>query len=68
MKYAMEDFDVPSWKKITIYEAVVVAGRPAWDGNAKLKSQGEKRLLKKYPPTAKPAWADWKLQPDVFAP
>ncbi|WP_316171111.1 DUF1353 domain-containing protein [Bradyrhizobium sp. SZCCHNRI1058] len=68
IKYAMEDFSVAAWKKETIYRAVVAAGQSAWDKNAALKQQGEKRILKKYPPNARVSWADWKRQPEVFAP
>lgn len=68
IKYAMEDFKVANWKRQSIYAAVVVAGRPAWDNNARLKKAGEQRILRKYPPNAGTSWSDWKRQPDVFAP
>lgn len=67
-KLAMEDLQVDRKKMIAIYDAVRAFGRSAWHWNAKLKAQGEKRVLAKFPPTAAMTWVEWKKQPGVFAP
>jgi len=50
LKFAMQDFEVANWKINTIYAAVSSQGKRAWDSNARLKAQGEKRVLKEFPP------------------
>ena len=41
----MQDLKVGSTKLTAIYEAVRHFGGKAWNDNARLKSQGEKRIL-----------------------
>lgn len=48
LKMAMEDFDVGAAKVGTIYNAVRLGGQVAWNGNAKEKAQGERRILAKF--------------------
>jgi hypothetical protein len=66
-RFGMQDFEIPAWKVNTIYQAVRAAGGVAWDGNARLKGQGEKRVLKVFPEDPRTRWRDWKARPDVFA-
>ena len=63
----MADLRVGYVTRQIIYWAVRWRGQSAWDANAHLKSLGEKRLLKKYPPDPVTTWEEWKRQPDVFA-
>lgn len=65
-KFAMEDFRVNSSEIDAIYSAVRLGGQSAWDGNALLRSKGEKRILKRTPMDPTIRWASWKLLPDVF--
>jgi hypothetical protein len=68
LKMAMEDFEVGTAKIKTIYGAVHLAGKTAWNGNAKKKAQGERRILKLLPQDPRTKWEDWKKRPEVFAP
>jgi hypothetical protein len=63
----MEDFKVSSWKIQAIYTAVRILGEDAWNENARLKTGGDRRILKSFPPTAQINWTDWKQQSDVFS-
>lgn len=65
-KLAMEDLNVAPATVATLYNAVKLLGDQAWQENAKLKSQGEKRILKRWPVDPTTRWADWKTRPDVF--
>ena len=67
LKLAMQDLKVGSIKLTTIYEAVRHFGGKAWDDNARLKSQGGKRILVKFPDDPTINWDDWKKRTDVFA-
>ncbi|MEM7429183.1 MAG: trypsin-like serine protease [Pseudomonadota bacterium] len=67
-KIAMEDFGIDAAKILSIYAAVRAGGRSAWDENARLKGQGEKRVLREFPDDPTMTWATWKSDPDVFAP
>lgn len=67
-KMAMEDFDVGTGTVGTIYNAVRVGGKVAWNGNAKKKAQGEKRILTRFPQDPRTKWDDWKQRPGVFEP
>jgi hypothetical protein len=67
LKTAMEDMKVDPVTIATIYTAVRAAGQSAWDSNERLKANGERRLLKKFPDSATVSWAEWKKNPDVFA-
>jgi Protein of unknown function (DUF1353) len=66
LKFGMQDFDIEPATVQTIYQAVRLAGGAAWRGNARLKAQGEKRILKIYPDNPIITWAEWKRRPDVF--
>ena len=63
---AMEDSKVAQSLRNRIYDAVRLGGRSAWDRNAKLKRQGEKRLLRQYPNDFTISWSEWKRRPGVF--
>ncbi len=65
-KMAMEDFDVGTLTVGAIYNAVRLGGKVAWNGNAKKKTQGEKRILIRFPQDPRMTWEDWKQRPGVF--
>jgi hypothetical protein len=67
-KFSMTDYKIDTATAFTIYQTVSQLGGRAWDDNARLRAQGEKRVLKQYPPNARTSWADWKKVPDVFLP
>jgi hypothetical protein len=67
-KMAMEDFEVGAVTVGTIYSAVRLGGKSAWNGNAEKKAQGEKRVLTRLPQDPRMTWDDWKQRPGVFAP
>jgi hypothetical protein len=66
LKAGMEDFSVSVVTVFAIYESVRLFGRSAWEGNARLKSQGERRVLTRYPTEPTTTWAEWKKNADVF--
>lgn len=66
LKLAMQDFNLNEATVFTIFEAVTLFGGSAWDNNARLKSQGEKRVLKRWPDDPRIKWIDWKKLPGVF--
>jgi Protein of unknown function (DUF1353) len=68
LKIMMEDFSVGAATTTAIYSAVRTFGGRAWDSNAKLKANGERRILSKFPEDPLTTWEDWKKRPDVFAP
>ncbi len=68
LKMAMDDFEVGAVAVGAIYGAVRVAGSVAWNGNAKKKAQGEKRVLTRLPQDPRMTWGDWKQRPGVFEP
>lgn len=68
LKMAMEDFEVSKLTVEVIYNAVRVGGNIAWNGNAKEKAQGEKRILTRLPEDPRTKWEDWKQRPGVFEP
>lgn len=65
-KLAMEDLEVAPRTVTALYDAVKLFGEGAWKQNAKLKAQGERRILKRFPSDARARWSDWKTRPDVF--
>ena len=67
-KFAMADFNIGSPTAFTIYESVRRLGGRAWNTNARLRQNGEKRILREYPPNARITWQEWKKRPDVFVP
>ena len=60
LKFGMEDFSVGTVTSTAIYNAVRAFGGSAWNENARLKSLGEKRLLRRYPEDPTATWAAWK--------
>ncbi|WP_336353199.1 DUF1353 domain-containing protein [Pseudomonas atacamensis] len=66
LKYAMENLEVSKTKIFIIYQAVKNLGTSAWNNNKRLKDNGEKRILVKFPSDPKTRWSDWKLRSDVF--
>lgn len=66
-KMAMEDFEIGAAKAGVIYNAVRLGGQAAWNGNAKKKAQGEKRILSQFPRDPRTKWSDWQRRQDVFA-
>jgi hypothetical protein len=64
---AMIDFKIPTADRLAIYEGVHLGGLSSWIGNAQLKQNGEKRILKQFPKSPTISWEDWKKRPDVFA-
>lgn len=67
-RLGMQDFDVGKATVETIYRAVRAGGESAWSGNARLKAQGEKRILVRIPKDPRITWAEWKRTPGVFEP
>lgn len=65
-RFAMEDSKVDATTLSTLYAAVDLLGRSAWENNRKLKESGERRVLKKFPTDFTTSWAEWKSRPDVF--
>jgi hypothetical protein len=65
-RFGMQDFNIDRVTVTAIYEAVRLGGGSAWNSNAKLKHEGEKRVLKEFPQDPKISWDDWKRRPDVF--
>lgn len=68
LKLAMEDFMVGTVKISAIYVAVRLVGKAAWNDNADRKTEGEKRILTRFPQDPRTKWEDWKQRPGVFAP
>jgi hypothetical protein len=66
-RQGMEDMKVPSADAWAIHTAVRAGGGNAWDKNAQLKAQGERRLLVKFPDDPTTNWSDWKKQADCCA-
>lgn len=66
LKYIMEEFGVPRIKVGAIYAAVRSFGGGPWGANARLKAEGEKRILKRVPKSPKVRWSDWKQEEGVF--
>lgn len=64
--FAMEDSKVDKTLSVRIYNAVRLGGESAWNGNAKLKRQGEKRILRRFPADFTVSWSEWKRRPGVF--
>jgi hypothetical protein len=66
LRLAMQDLAVAPATVTVIYKAVRLGGSGAWQENARLKTSGEKRVLKRLPDDPTMRWADWKRNPDVF--
>ena len=67
LKIAMEDLEVEPAIVSAIFHAVNIFGGAAWDANARLKQNGERRILRKFPSDPTTHWSDWKSKPGVFA-
>ncbi|MNJ79933.1 hypothetical protein D3C77_781340 [compost metagenome] len=62
----MGEFGVCSVTRSAIYNAVKYFGSRAWEQNAQLKDQGEKRVLARFPKNPLTEWRVWKRDPDNF--
>ena len=60
IRLAMLDFKIDPVTVKAIYTAVRTFGQSAWNANAKLQANGEKRILAKLPTDPRITWADWK--------
>jgi hypothetical protein len=67
LQFAMEDPTVDRTTIFAIYQAMRLGGKATWDGNAQRKKEGEKRILKLFPPDFTTSWEEWKKRPGVFA-
>lgn len=67
LEAAMKDSGVPAATVAVIMAGVGLGGKAAWDANAKLRSRGEKRILKVFPDNRLLSWQDWRKRPGVFA-
>lgn len=67
-RLAMQDLQVDGVTITVMYRAVRTFGGSAWNGNARLKQSGEKRILIKFPDSPAINWNDWKKNGDVFSP
>jgi hypothetical protein len=65
-KIALEDSGVSRTVKIALYEAVNWAGGAAWEQNKQLKSSGQKRILREFPPNPLISWEDWSSRPGAL--
>ena len=66
LKFGMEDFSVGTVTSMAIYNAVRAFGGSAWNENARLKSVGEKRVLRRFPEEPTVTWAAWKTLSSNF--
>jgi len=66
LRDGMKAFGVETGKIAAIYSAVRLGGFLAWNENAKLKAQGEGRLLAAIPDSPLITWEDWKTVPAHF--
>jgi len=62
----MKEFEIPKVKRIAIHKAVDWWGGSAWNNNAKIKGNGEKRILIRFPQDPKITWDVWKNEAGVF--
>ena len=67
LKFAMQDFDVGATTVKLIHTAVNKFGGGAWNSNHKLRTQGERRVLREYPDDPTIPWTIWKQRSGVFA-
>ncbi|MDR6981958.1 hypothetical protein J2X32_000566 [Rheinheimera pacifica] len=65
-KIALQDSGVSELRISLIYAAVRSLGGKAWDRNERLKSKGERRIMKKLPDDYKISWSSWKNKEGVF--
>ena len=62
----MMELRVPQWQAVTIYHAVKWFGGSAWANNGQKKSNGEKRILSKFPNDPSISWEAWKEDDSAF--
>ncbi|SLM47435.1 protein of unknown function [Nitrospira japonica] len=67
LRIGMQEFGIDPIVVNAVYWSVRAAGDIAWKHNAKLKSQGERRILKRFPEDPLMKWQNWKEHNDVFA-
>jgi hypothetical protein len=67
-RFGMQDFDIDDGTIGVIYQVVRLGGSGAWDKNAKMRGEGERRVLVKLPDDPRTSWEDWKQRTDVFEP
>lgn len=65
-RMAMEDLGVSRSTNAALYSAVKFYGQAAWDQNAQLKAQGERRILQVLPEDPDITWEEWKRLPGVL--
>ena len=65
-RMGMTELRVPKWQVFVIFQSVNWLGGRAWNSNAQLKLQGEKRFLRKFPTSPATTWMQWKVQAGVF--
>lgn len=63
---AMNDLKVTDRQASLLHAAVEQFGKGAWNQNAKLRGEGELRVLKKIPDDPAITWQEWKSTPGVF--
>ncbi len=68
LRIGMQEFGIDGTTVAAIYSAVRAAGGGAWNSNAELKRQGERRILRVFPADPRTRWEDWKKRSDVFEP
>jgi hypothetical protein len=66
LKFAMQDFKIGTVTIDAIYDGVRLGGQASWDDNAKLKANGERRVLKNFPQDPTTHWSDWKKDKSNF--
>lgn len=66
LKLAMRDLKINVATIEAIYRGVQLGGGGPWKANARLKANGERRLLALLPDDPTITWDDWKHRPGVF--
>lgn len=64
----MRGMSVPDPDYVDLLNYIEQNGADHWSENARLKKNGEKRILQSFPADASISWADWKRRPGVFKP
>jgi Protein of unknown function (DUF1353) len=65
-RLCMEDFKIDDSVIKAVHAGVRLGGGFAWDENAKRKTAGERRVIRRFPTDPRVTWADWKLADAVF--
>lgn len=66
LRHAMEDSNVSAFQRWLIFQGVDKFGEESWDKNQRLKTQGERRMLARYPTDLAISWTNWKKVPGNF--